>query len=120
MAIEAPGAVMIASTILMIETLVDDILICVPAHLLGHSWALVLEMAFARVTTVLAGSLPVPLSNQSSAEDLAIFVVSSSVSAGSNAVAAYSIAAAICSLGCVEVCSQAEGAEEEVSCLHYD
>jgi hypothetical protein len=90
---------MISATILVVEALLDDVLESIPAHLLRHTGALVLEMAVVFMGTVLALAVPRTLTSQGTTKRLSVFIVVASVSAGTDATTSSTIVVAVCCAG---------------------
>lgn len=89
-------AIVISTTILSLEALVDDVLKRVPAQLLRHPGALILKVAAAAVAPMLALPPPIPLPYKRGAERLAVLIVAITVGAGPNACTANAILATVC------------------------
>lgn len=86
---------MVSATVLVGEALIDDVLKGIPAHLLWHTGTLVLEMAVVLMGTVLAFAVPRTLTSQGTTKRLSVFVVVTSVSAGTDAAASSTVVVAI-------------------------
>jgi hypothetical protein len=102
---------MVSTAILSFEALVDDVFISIPAHLLWHTGALVLKVAFVTVSTVLTCAFPRALAGQSVAEGLSVLIVAAPVSTSTDAGASYTASATLCCSGhrCIEGYSQDRG-----------